>query len=139
MKKSPAVSLFLWVILLLVCSGVQGETINIVPSPAWVVEIPVKTPLKIPEDDIRGGIHYLLIDRQLKVNDADGQVVSSIMRITLSISWGLKVVHSLMFPLIRLINHCHSTELVYGVMGSFSINPKRRNTHCYNVRKIWKN
>ncbi|ARU29372.1 TonB family protein [Cellvibrio sp. PSBB006] len=75
MKKSPAVSWFRWVILLLVCVGAHGETVNVVPSPAWVVEIPVKTPLKIPEDDIRGGIHYLLIDRQLKVNDADGQVV----------------------------------------------------------------
>lgn len=74
MKTFPTLSWFLWIVLLLFCHVSRGETVQILPPPSWVVDIPVKKPLKIPEGDIRGGIHYLVIDRQLKVNEADGQV-----------------------------------------------------------------
>lgn len=44
------------------------------PAPAWVKAINVESPISIPEEQIKSGVFYLLVDRQLKVNAA-GKVI----------------------------------------------------------------
>ena len=50
-------------------SSYAADQFQIEPTPAWVEPYQITIPGELPLDDIRGGIHYLLLDDQLRADD----------------------------------------------------------------------